>query len=290
MSKSKYDSSQTHLFTSFPESHQDSEMEELINESPDQSGNLETESPDQVQETKYSLWQVEYYQKYFNVDTSEVLSKIVGSITPSFNQSFFQNKIRPNPDLYGPFWIAITLVFTIAISGNFVSFLQNFGSDYQWHTDFHKVTTSAFAIISYWWIVPTILYTILRWRQNDQVEFSFIELLSIYGYSLFVYIPISILWLINISAIQWLLVLFAIGSSGSVLFFTLWPSLSKDSSKQIAFGVMVLVILLHALLGLSFMLYFFHSPADKLNPTPGTTTTTLKSIAERAAANLTANI
>lgn len=282
MSKSKYDSSQTHLFTSFPESHQDTEsMEELINEqSPEQSGNLET-TPTDINETKYSVWQIEYYQKYFNVDTSEVLSKIVGSVTPSFNQNFFQNKIKPNPDLYGPFWIAITLVFTIAISGNFVSFLHNFGSDYQWHTDFHKVTTSAFAIITYWWIVPTALYTILRWRQNEAIEFSFIELLSVYGYSLFIYIPVSVFWLINISAVQWILMIIAVGLSGSVLFFTFWPSLKNDSSRQVAFGVITLIILLHALLGLSFMLYFFHDPSAKVDSqVVKTITSTVKSIPE----------
>ena len=59
-------------------------------------------------------------------------------MTPTFNQNFLINKIRPNPDLYGPFWICVSLIFTIAIAGNIISFLHNFGSDYKWHTDFHK--------------------------------------------------------------------------------------------------------------------------------------------------------
>lgn len=59
-------------------------------------------------------------------------------MTPTFNQSFLLNKIRPNPDLYGPFWICVSLIFTIAIAGNIVSFMHKFGSGYEWHTDFHK--------------------------------------------------------------------------------------------------------------------------------------------------------
>ena len=60
-------------------------------------------------------------------------------MTPTFNQSFLINRIRPNPDLYGPFWICISLIFTTAIAGNIVSFIQNFGNqNYKWHTDFHK--------------------------------------------------------------------------------------------------------------------------------------------------------
>ncbi len=107
-------------------------------DSPDHSGNLETQQPEAQDQTKYSVWQIEYYQKYFDVNTNEVMMKVFGSLTPTFNQNFFLNRIRPNPDLYGPFWITMTLVFTIAISGNFVSFMKNFGSDFKWHTDFHK--------------------------------------------------------------------------------------------------------------------------------------------------------
>lgn len=260
-------SSQTHLFTSFPNSQQDiDEMEELLTDEPklEQEGEMTSNTPATEETPAYSVWQLEYYQKYFNVNTNEVVMKICGSLTPRFNQDYFMNHIRPNPDLYGPFWIAMTLVFTMAISGNFVSFMQNFGTDFKWHTDFHKVTSSAFAIITYWWLVPGIVYGILRWRHNENMDtsFSFVELLSIYGYSLFVYIPCSVLWLINISAIQWILVLIAIGLSGCVLFFTFWPSFSKDSSKQVGVGIMLLVIVLHTLLGLSFMLYFFHDPTS----------------------------
>jgi protein YIPF1/2 len=80
-----------------------------------------------------------FFQLYITTTTSIfIINRIIGSMTPTFNQSFLINKIRPNPDLYGPFWICISLIFTIAIAGNIVSFLHNFGSDYKWHTDFHK--------------------------------------------------------------------------------------------------------------------------------------------------------
>lgn len=274
---SKYDSSQTHLFTSFPDSQADSDtdMTELLTNEmvPDNSGNLDQqESTQETTQVKYSVWQLEYYQKYFDVDTNEVMLKVTGSLTPTFNQNYFLNRIRPNPDLYGPFWITMSLVFSIAISGNFVSFMQNFGSDFKWHTDFHKVTSSAAVIITYWWLVPTGLYALQRWRQNQEMEttFSYIELLSIYGYSLFVYIPCSILWMINIGFVQWILVIVAVGLSGTVLFFTFWPSFRQDS-KHLGMAVMFLIILLNALLGLSFMLYFFHDPSSGVGPNHNTT-------------------
>ena len=95
--------------------------------------------PDSLLEEKsYSFWQVEYYQKYFNVSTTDVISRIVGSMVPTLSRNYLINRIRPNPDMYGPFWICTTLIFTIAISGNIYSFIQNFGLSYTWQTDFHK--------------------------------------------------------------------------------------------------------------------------------------------------------
>ena len=99
-----------------------------------------------LEETKYSFWQVEYYQKYFNVNTNDVLTRILGSMTPTFNDSYLMNKIRPNPDLYGPFWISISLIFTIAIAGNILSFAKNFGQPYNWQTDFHKSNYRYFCV------------------------------------------------------------------------------------------------------------------------------------------------
>jgi hypothetical protein len=81
---------------------------------------------------------MEYYQQYFNVNTSDVQSRIIASMVPTFSSNYLITKIRPNPDLYGPFWVSTTLIFTIAIAGNIQSFFQHFGSKFEWETDFHK--------------------------------------------------------------------------------------------------------------------------------------------------------
>lgn len=203
--------------------------------------NLETEQrtsllddENTLQERTYSLWQIEYYQKYFNINTSDFVSRILGSMIPAFGQNSLLNKIRPNPDLYGPFWITTSLICTIAIGGNIVSFVQNFGQNYKWQTDFHKITSSAFTIMAYSVFIPAVLYIIMRSRQA-RTEMEFIEILCIYGYSLTIYVPVSLLWLINISFMQWILVIMAIVLSGSVLFLTFWPVISQDQNKNVNF-------------------------------------------------------
>ena len=80
--------------------------------------------------------------------------------------------------------------------------------------------------------MPTILYCLLRWRKTAS-EFTFIEILCIYGYSLSIYVPISILWLINVSFLQWVFVIVAILLSGSVLVFTFWPPFNTDSNRKV---------------------------------------------------------
>jgi hypothetical protein len=53
------------------------------------------------------------------------------------------------------------------------------------------VTFAATAIFSYWWVVPLLLFALLWWRGNT-ARYTFLELLCLYGYSLAIYIPISV--------------------------------------------------------------------------------------------------
>lgn len=265
-------SGQTHVFTSFPESHQEDMGNEISLDQEQKTSLLEDNF---APEKTYSLWQMEYYQKYFNISTTDFVSRLIGSVIPSFGENSLLNKIRPNPDLYGPFWITTTLICTIAIGGNIVSFVQNFGKNYTWQTDFHKVTFSAFTILIYSLAIPAVLYVLMRSRQS-RAELEFIEILCIYGYSLAIYIPVSLLWLINVSFLQWLFVMIAIVSSGSVLFVTFWPVFAQDENKKISIGIITTMLVLNALLGVGFMLYFFHypSPGDQVLTTTRVITTT----------------
>ena len=59
----------------------------------------------------------------FNVDTSDVLSRLATALLPFKGTSFFE-LIGENADLYGPAWIAATLVFVIGASANLHSWLE----------------------------------------------------------------------------------------------------------------------------------------------------------------------
>jgi hypothetical protein len=78
----------------------------------------------------------------------------------------------------------------------------------------------------------------------------------VYGYSLSIYIPVSIFWVIQIEWLQWLLVALGAALSGSVLLMTAWPAVVVGKRCII----LAAILGLHLLLAAGFMLYFFHVP------------------------------
>ncbi|KAL1110293.1 hypothetical protein AAG570_008370 [Ranatra chinensis] len=182
--------------------------------------------------------------------------------------------IRPKPDLYGPFWISVTLIFSIAISGNMANYLQTAASgNYHWKYDFHVVSLAATTVLCYTWLLPLLLWVLLKWFTTREVSYSFLslllyeatvtllELICVYGYCMSVYVPISVLWIIQINWLQWLLVFLGAALSGSVLIPSVYPLLG---TKKIPLGLILSV--LHLLMATSFMLYFFHVPDVNIIP------------------------
>lgn len=232
-----------------------------FNNSPDTPGS-DTEGPESEllgggKDHSTSFWTFEYYQQFFDVDTNRVMERIVWSMIPRPGVSYLQHHIKPKPDLYGPFWICVTLVFTIAISGNLANYLQAAATrSYHWRYDFHAVTYAATAIFSYAWLVPAALWGILKWYGREEAKLSFLEILCVYGYSLSIYVPVSIFWVIQIAWLQWLLVAVGAALSGSVLLMTAWPAVAVDKR----YIILAAILGLHLLLAAGFMLYFFHVP------------------------------
>jgi hypothetical protein len=241
-----------------------------FNHSPDTPGS-DTEGPelellgDDKGNHSTSFWTFEYYQQFFDVDTNRVVERIVWSMIPRPSVSYLQHRIKPKPDLYGPFWICVTLVFTIAISGNLANYLQAATTrNYHWRYDFHAVTYAATAIFTYAWLVPIALWGVLKWCGRQEARLSILEILCVYGYSLSIYVPVSIFWVIQIEWLQWLLVAVGAALSGSVLLMTTWPAVEVDKRCII----LAAILGLHLLLAAGFMLYFFHVPPMADIPAP----------------------
>ncbi|KAI2588752.1 Yip1 domain family member 2 [Homo sapiens] len=188
---------------------------------------------EQQQQQQPGFWTFSYYQSFFDVDTSQVLDRIKGSLLPRPGHNFVRHHLRNRPDLY--------------------------------------VTVAGISIYCYAWLVPLALWGFLRWRKGVQERmgpYTFLETVCIYGYSLFVFIPMVVLWLIPVPWLQWLFGALALGLSAAGLVFTLWPVVREDT-RLVATVLLSVVVLLHALLAMGCKLYFFQSlPPENVAPPP----------------------
>ncbi|KAF3845824.1 hypothetical protein F7725_002902 [Dissostichus mawsoni] len=217
------------------------------------------------------FWTFEYYQSFFNVDTVQVLDRVKGSLMPLPGRNFIKHNLRSNPDLYGPFWICVTLVFSVAIGGNLSSFLSEKGNPsyhYRPHDDSCTRDLHVCLVGAHWFM------GFLTWRQGAERQiggYSFLETVCVYGYSLFIYIPTSVLWIIPFEWLRWTLIVVAMVISGSVLVLTFWPVVREDT-KVMAVATVVTIVVLHTLLAVGCKMYFFQTEVHVPSAAPITPT------------------
>jgi len=75
---------------------------------------------------KRFLWSMSFYAQFFDVDTSSVLSRCWAALYPRAN---FLDVLEGNPDLYGPFWIATTVVLILFLGGTISQYLASTGQE-----------------------------------------------------------------------------------------------------------------------------------------------------------------
>jgi len=156
----------------------------------------------------FSCFTVEFYQPYFDVTTDDVKYRILSTIDPR-NNEFFE-RIQGKPDIYGPFWIYTTLIFTLAASANFSNFIIATYNSYTFQSRFDFVPAATGIIYGFGIIVPIVFTFMLRLNGS---KVNYIDTLCIYGYSTFIIIPALILSIIPITVLQWIVLMVAMSFS-----------------------------------------------------------------------------
>lgn len=211
----------------------------------------------------------EFYQNLFDVDTDTVLNRLRSSIIPkkdyNFIESVLRSRRRSGPDMYGPFWICVTLIFSTAICGNLSNFIQKSGDpNYEYSPEFEKISLVATSVFGYAWLIPLILYFFIKYKfGGGNFDYKFMEIVCTYGYSLFVYVPISILWVFPLEPFRWLLVLAGAGISGSMLLQAFYPVV-KAEKKQMIYILLGLIMVSNIALAVGFKMYFFDAKIQPL--------------------------
>ncbi|KAK9037071.1 hypothetical protein V6N11_021993 [Hibiscus sabdariffa] len=151
------------------------------------------------------VFSISSYQRYFDLDTDEVMHRVISSFNPA--RPHFINKIDPSPDLYGFSWITTTLVFMLAAFGNCGTYLMRKHADRtSWSFDVGYVNAAAFGIYGYALVVPTAFYLLLQYRGSNP---SLVRLWCMWGYSLSIFVPTALLLLIPVEIVRWIVILVA---------------------------------------------------------------------------------
>ncbi len=68
--------------------------------------------------------------------------------------------------------------------------LYSYHDDLRFYSWLFAVSYAATAVFFYVWVLPIFLYLVCAWKKSTQI--SFLEILCVYGYSLCIYVPISV--------------------------------------------------------------------------------------------------
>ncbi|MCJ1458127.1 hypothetical protein MMC28_008498 [Mycoblastus sanguinarius] len=208
--------------------------------------------------SKRFLWTLSFYAQFFDVDTSEVLHRCVSSLYP---RASFLDILDGNPDLYGPFWIATTVVFILFICGTISQYLSE-NHDIHFEYNFRLLSGAAGLIYGYTGLVPVGLWALLRWFGAESA--TLVECWALYGYANFIWIPVATISWSPITALNYVFV--SIGFLWSVAFLVrnLWLVVNVTEAK-VSRVLVIGVVALHAGLAVAIkFLFFAHgSPAVK---------------------------
>eukprot|EP00124_Ichthyophonus_hoferi_P001829 Ihof_evm10s107 gene=Ihof_evmTU10s107 len=192
-----------------------------------------------------SLWTMNYYAQYFNVNTEDVTKRILLGIWPY--KGSLLDTVSSNPDLYGPFWVTTTLIFTIGMTGNLATYIAK--TEGAWQYDFTKVTSGATVMYSYVTLLPLAIWAFLTFYVKANIKL--IEIVCLFGYSVAIYIPMSMICITPSEAVRWLVVVLAFALSSWTLLANLLPFIQSLHQKT-AYIVLGMVALVQVSLALMF--------------------------------------
>ena len=219
-------------------------------------------APERTEGDDRYFWQIGFWRNMFDVDTKEVLLRLFNSLLP-FRRPFVDS-IQAKPDLWTPFWICSTLIFFMTWTGNFANYLNTVIAGAEYDVQLEKLPWGAMVVYGYWLVIPLAFWGIFRWKA---VPIPLLLCYCIYGYSLFTYIPISIVAIAALGPIQWLswlLIMLACAYSTITLCFPFF-FLVREHEFKLGYILVLVMGLLSVGLGLSFKFYFFaFTPAAPL--------------------------
>ena len=195
------------------------------------------------------------FKKYFQITSNDFILRFINSFIPFNNK--FGNLIKNNPDLYGPIWIYTSLIILLSATGSLTRTIQGHNNK-NFFQEFIPIAGSTIYMVGFG--LP-ILITILM--KVFGIKLGFVHVICTYGYSFSIFLPISIICVIQYNYIQWIALIYAVFSSTSLLVVNYYK-LMGDFSRNKKSIIITIVLLAQIGLLLFFKLYFFKKFSDEV--------------------------
>jgi len=188
------------------------------------------------------------FKKYFQITSQEFLLRLLNSLIPFNNK--FQNLVKERPDLYGPIWIYSSLILIISATGSLTRTLQG-NNNKNFFQEF--VPIAGLVIYGIGFGLPVLITFLMKIFGSS---LNFVSVICTYGYSFSIFLPISIICVIQIDLLQWIALIYAVFSSTSLLVVNYYRQMG-DYSKNKKILIIFIVLIFQFGLLLFFKLFFF---------------------------------
>mmetsp|Transcript_10636 Transcript_10636/g.26178 ORF Transcript_10636/g.26178 Transcript_10636/m.26178 type:complete len:419 (-) Transcript_10636:254-1510(-) len=151
------------------------------------------------------------------------------------------------PDLYGPVWITLTLVFFVAVTSNMSLYIHHrhnkksivdeggIAAEEEWDYDINQLLHATWILYSFSMGLPTLVYFVLSLVGVNRAG-GLAELVCLYGYSLVPYLPVAWLCILPYGWLQWTFLGAATVLSGMLVLRNVVGSILESTSLSIGGG------------------------------------------------------
>jgi len=213
-----------------------------------------------------ACFRLDSYRQYFDMDTLDILKRLRASLTSFWLPDHFRTAIVgeagsddfKGPDLYGPLWISMTLIFLIAVTSNLHAYMdharrsKNSDEDIEeFEYDIHHLLRAGSVVFCFVFIIPTILWLGTTCLAMSSIDWAL--WICCFGYSQVPYLVATLIVWIPVQFWEWIVLAIATAASCLLVVRNLsTPLLGQDTSSNHATAASLVM----AILGCYFIYLF----------------------------------
>ena len=176
------------------------------------------------------------------------------------------------PDLYGPIWITMTLVFFVAVTSNISIYVHHsfksknhleeggVAAEQEWDYDINQLLHATWILYSFSIGLPSLFYVVFKVAGVNGL--GLVDMICFYGYSLVAYLPVTWVCIVPIHAVQWISLGIATTLSGMLVVRNIMgpilESATGSSGQGKSGGLIMSVMGCHFVFYLVMKLAFYH--------------------------------